>query len=138
MPGAHRGDDLARAQRQIKFAVAPALGDWLVLARITDIEIGKRQRTTASRTGDVDLRIEDQKRRREIAAERGKTDAPAFRRDMTDRADGLQTMMVGVAPPFALIVEDAACVETQIAADGAHMALGGAGNVGASLRHGGI
>ena len=43
-------------------------------------------------------------------------------------------MVVGVAPPFALIVEDAAGVEAEIAADRAHVAVGGAGDVGGRLR----
>src|ERR1700686_852753 len=44
-------------------------------------------------------------------------------------------MMIGVAPPFALIVENAARVEREIAADGAHIAVGRAGDMGRGLRH---
>ena len=43
--------------------------------------------------------------------------------------------MIGLAPPFALIVVDAAGVEGEIAADGAHVAMGRAGDVGRGLRH---
>ncbi len=44
-------------------------------------------------------------------------------------------MIVGVAPPFALIVENAARVEAKIAADRAHIALGRPGDMAGSLRH---
>src|SRR5450759_5420033 len=43
-------------------------------------------------------------------------------------------MVIGGAPPFALIVKDAAGVEAEIAADRAHVALGGAGDVAGGLR----
>src|SRR5262252_7624375 len=69
-----------------------------------------------------------------FAAESGKADAPAFRRDMAHGADGFQAMPVGVAPPFALVVENAAGVETEIAADRAHIALGRAGDMSGRLR----
>ena len=121
---AHRRDDLARPQRQIIFAVAARLGDRLVLARIADVEICERQRAPARRAGDVDLGAERQQRRRQIAAEGGEAHAAALRRDVADLAGGLEAMMVGGAPPFALIVEDAARVEAEIAADGAHVAMG--------------
>src|SRR6516164_8338632 len=44
-------------------------------------------------------------------------------------------MMIGLAPPFALIVEDAAGIERDVAADGPHIALGGAGDVTGGLGH---
>ena len=43
--------------------------------------------------------------------------------------------MIGGAPPFALIVEDAAGVEAEIAADRAHVAMGRPGDDGGGLRH---
>ena len=50
----------------------------------------------------------------------------------------LQAMRVGAAPPFALIVEDAARVEAEIAADRAHVAMGGAGDAVRGFSDGGI
>ncbi len=47
-------------------------------------------------------------------------------------------MVVGGAPPFALVIVEAARVETQIAADGSHVAVGGPGDATGSLRHHGI
>src|ERR1700722_10513565 len=44
-------------------------------------------------------------------------------------------MVVGGAPPFALIVEDAARIETKIAADCAHVAMGRAGDMRGRLSH---
>ena len=132
---AHRGDDLARAQRQIILAVALRLGDRHVLAREADIELLKRDRALAVRAGDVDLGAEREQGGREIAGESGKADAAAFRRDVADGAGGLQAVVIGVAPPFALIVEDAARVEAEIAAERAHVAVGRAGDVGGGLRH---
>ena len=123
------------AQRQEIFAVAAGFGDRLVLARITDIEIGERHRPAARRPRDVDLGIERQQRRRQVAAEGGEADAAAFRRDVADVAGGFQAMMIGVAPPFALIVENAARIEREIAADRAHVAVGRAGNMRRGLRH---
>ena len=57
---------------------------------------------------------------------------------MADGPGGLQAMVIGIAPPFALIVEDAARVETEIAADRAHVAVSWAGNVRGRLRDDGI
>ena len=98
-------------QRQEILAVAAGLRDRLILPRIADIEIGERQRPLACRSGNVDLGVERQQRRREIAAEGGKAHAAALRRHMADVAGGLEAMMVGGPPPFALIVEDAAGIE---------------------------
>ena len=44
-------------------------------------------------------------------------------------------MVIGRAPPFALIVIDAAGVEAEVAADRAHVAVGRAGDVTGGLRH---
>ena len=107
----------------------------LVLPRIADIEIGERHGARARRSGDVDLGVEREQRRREIAAEGGEAHAAALRRDMADFAGRLEAMVIGLAPPFALIVEDAARVEREIAADGSHVAVGRAGDVGGGLRH---
>src|SRR5205085_311948 len=79
-------------------------------------------------TGQIDLGAQRQQRRRKIAAEAGEAHAPAFRRDMTDAANRLEAMIVGGAPPFALVVEQAARVEAEVAAYGAHTAVCGPGN----------
>ena len=70
--------------------------------------------------GEIDFRIEREEGGREIAAEGREADAAALRRDVAYGAGGLQTVIIGVAPPFALIVIDAAGVEAEIAADRAH------------------
>jgi hypothetical protein len=57
---------------------------------------------------------------------------------VADGAGGLQAVIVGVAPPFALIVENAACIEAEIAADRAHVAVGRPGDVRGGLREHGI
>src|SRR5580658_942540 len=128
-PGARGDDDFARAQRQIILAVARRS----VMPRMADIELAQRQRPPSRRTGNLDLALERQQRRREITAEGGEADAAALGRDMTDRARGLEAMIVGLSPPFALVVVDAARVEAEIAADGAHLALRRAGDRRRSL-----
>jgi len=57
---------------------------------------------------------------------------------MAHRAGGLEAVMIGVAPPFALIVKNAAGVEAEIAANRAHIALGRPGDMRRCLRHRGI
>src|SRR5262245_64175443 len=44
-------------------------------------------------------------------------------------------MVVGGAPPLALVIEQAARVEAQIAADRSHVAMGGPGDEARGLRH---
>ena len=44
-------------------------------------------------------------------------------------------MVVGGAPPLALVIEQAARIEAQIAADRSHVAMGGPGDEGGGLRH---
>ena len=83
-------------------------------------------------------RIERHQRGREIAAEGGKAHAAALGRDVADLAGGLEAVIVGGPPPFALIVEDAARVEADVAADGAHVAMRRPGDGGRRLRHDGI
>src|SRR5262249_57711215 len=57
---------------------------------------------------------------------------------MTNFACRLKAMMVGGAPPFALVVEQTAGVETEIAAYRAHVAVGGPGDEGRRLCNNGI
>ena len=102
---------------------------------MADVELCERQRAPARGPDEVDLGAERQQRRRQIAAEGGKAHAAALRRHVADVARGLEAVIVGRAPPFALIVEDAARVEAEIAADRAHVAMGRAGDCGRRLRH---
>src|SRR6185436_14304204 len=81
---------------------------------------------------------EGQQRGGEIAGEGRKADAAALRRDVANRAGGLQAMIIGVTPPFALVIEDAARIETEIAADRTHVAVGGPGDMRGGLRDHGI
>jgi len=134
----HRSDELALAQREKIFSVAARLRNRLVLPRIADIEIGERQRARARRPGHRDFGVKREQRRRKIAAERGEADAAAFRRHVADVAGGFQAMAVGLAPPFALIVEDAAGIERKVAAERPHVAMGRSGNVTGRLRDDGI
>ena len=73
--------------------------------------------------------VEEQEGGCQIAGEGGETDALRLGRHVAYLADGLEAVVVGGAPPFALIVENAALVSrTDIAADRAHDAVGGAGD----------
>ena len=132
---AHGGDELARPQRQIVFAVAQRLGDRSSWRAVADIEPLERHRARPRRPGEIDLGAERHQRRREIAAEGGEAHAAALRRHVADIARGLEAMVVGGAPPFALIVEDAARVEAEIAADRAHVAMRRPGDGAGRLRH---
>src|SRR6478672_6747409 len=105
------------------------------MARVADIEAIERDRAFPRRPREIDLRVQRQQRRREIAAKGGEADAAALRRDMADVARGLEAVVVGGAPPFALIIEQAAGVEAEIAADRAHVAMGRPGDERGRLRH---
>ena len=84
-------------------------------------------RRVAARSGDLDLGVENEQRRREIAGERRVT-VVALRRDVAGLAAVLQAVVVGAPPPFALVVEDAARVEAEIAAERGDGAMAGAGD----------
>ena len=105
-----------------------------ILPRMTDIEARERNRAPALRPGEIDLGAERQQRRREIAAVGREAHAAALRRDVADVAGGLEAMVIGRTPPFALVVEDAARVEAEIAADRAHVAMRRPGDVRGGLR----
>ena len=102
---------------------------------MADVQAFERDRAFARGSGKIDFGVERQQGRREIPAEGGEADAAAFRRDVTDIAGGLKAMVVGGAPPFALVIEQAARIEAEIAADRSHVAMGGAGDEGGGLRH---
>ena len=105
-------------------AVALALGDRRS-CRHSRYRGRQRQRARPCRSREIDLGAERQQRRREVAAEGRETDAAALRRNVTDVAGGLKAMVIGGAPPFALVIEQAARVETEIAAYRPHVAVGG-------------
>ena len=96
-------------------------------AAVFRIKVGKRNAATAGRAGDFDLGAEHHQGRGEIAAEGGVA-ALALRRDVAGIAAMLEAIVVGVPPPFALIVVDAARIEAEIAADGRHGAVAGSGD----------
>src|SRR5438132_13234693 len=131
----HRGDDLAPTQREIVLAVTLSLGDRPILPRVTDIEALERDGAPAAGAREIDLGVECQQSRREIAAESRETDAAALWRYVADVARGLETMIVGAAPPFALVVVEAARVEAQIAAERSHIPMRGSRDEPSGLRH---
>ena len=100
-----------------------------------DIEARERHGAPPLRPGEIDLGVERHQRGREVAAVSGKAHAAALRRDVADVAGGLEAMMIGRAPPFALVVVDAAGVEAEIAADRAHVAVRRPGDLRRRLRH---
>ena len=108
------------------------------MARKADVELLEWNRAPACRTRDVDIGVEREQSWRKIARESCKAHAAALRCDVADGAGCLQAMVIGAPPPFALIVEDAARVEAEIAADGAHVAVRGAGDVRGGLRDDGV
>src|SRR5262249_26819796 len=112
--GSHtrRHDELTRPQREVVLAVAVFVGDRLVLARMADVQAVERRHAPPARPCDLDFGAEYQERRCEIPAEGGETDAAALRRDVADVARRLEAMVDRAAPPAALVVEDAARIET--------------------------
>ena len=89
-------------------------------------------------TGDVHLGAKGEQGGREVAGESRKAHATALRRNVAYRAGCLQAVIIGAPPPFALIVENAACVEAQIAADSSHIAVSGTSDVRGGLRENGV
>src|SRR5262245_40197808 len=100
-----------------------------------DINVPERSPSTAVRTRDLRIGAEREQRRREIAGIGGVATL-ALRRDVADVATPLQAESVRLAPPCALIVEDAARVEAEITADRRHGAVAGSGDRLGCLRHG--
>ena len=94
---------------------------------VLDIEFAERNAPALLRPGDFDLGSERQQGRCQIAGEGGMA-ALALRRHMADLAAVLEAVAVGVPPPLTLIVEDAARIEAQIAADRRHGAVARAGD----------
>src|SRR5262249_24790829 len=132
---AYRRDELAVSQRQVVLAVALALGDWSILSRVTDIELLERNGARSAGSREIDCGVERQQSRREIAAEGRKANAPAFRCHVADVAGRLEAMIVGGAPPFALVIVEAARVEADIAADRPHVAMSWPGDAAGGLRY---
>src|SRR6185369_11244774 len=119
-------------QGQIMLAVALPRA---VVARMPDVELLQRQSAPARGPDQIHLGAERHQGGRQVAAEGGEAYTAALRRHVADIARGLEAVVVGRAPPLALIVEDAARVEAQIAADGAHVAVRGPGDRARRLRH---
>src|SRR5439155_893428 len=114
----------------IVLAVTLSLRDWPILPRVTDIEALERDGAPTAGAREIDLGVECQQSRREIAAESRETDAAALWRYVADVARGLETMIVGAAPPFALVV-----VEAAIAAERSHIPMRGSRDEPSGLRH---
>ncbi len=130
----HGGDQLSWPQAQVILAVAFGRA---VVAGMADVEILQRQRASARGPDQIDLGAERQQGGGQVAAEGGEAHAAALGRHVADVAGGLEAVVVGLPPPLALIVEDAARVEAQVAADGAHVAMGRPGDGARRLRHDG-
>src|SRR5262249_10110779 len=118
---AHTGDELAGTQCEIMLTVPLASA---VVARVTNVELLQRERTDVHGTDDIDFGAERHQGGGEVATEGRKAHPAALWRDVTKVARRLETVVVGRAPPLALIVEDAARIKAQVTADGAHVALG--------------
>ena len=100
-----------------------------VLPRMADEEVAHGDRARAVRAEQVDFPVEQQHRRREIAGIGREADAFRLGRDMAHLAQfGLEAVVVGFAPPFGLVVVDAAGIQADVAADRAHVALGRPGD----------
>ena len=117
---AHRGDELADGQREVRRAVVA-------------VQVVQRHATRAAGCGDLDLGACSQQHRCHVAAERGVA-ALALRRHVAGVAAALQAPAVAGAPPFALVVVDAARVLAQVAAQRGHAAMAGAGHRACGLR----
>src|ERR1017187_5929427 len=115
-----RHDELAGRQCEMGLAVF-------------DIELAQRNSALALGAGNVDFGAINEQSRRQVAGESGMT-ALSLRGDVADVAAILQAIGVRTPAPFALIVINAAGIETQIAADGRHDAMPGPGDRFGRLR----
>src|SRR3974390_2870744 len=109
-----RHDELARGQSEMG-------------AAIFHIELAERHSPLALRTGDIDFGAEREQSGREIAGIGGMKPL-ALWSDVTNVAAMFEAIGVGVPPPLALVIVDAAGIEAQIAADRRHAAVAGAGD----------
>ena len=125
VPRAHRGDELARPQREIILAVAHA-------SRSPAGPAG-RSRYRGSSSGTVRLPCGPARSTSAPSVSKAGARSPLKVAKQTPRLFGatwqmspvvLRQWLIGGAPPFALVVEDAARVEAEIAADRAHVAMG--------------
>src|SRR6516162_3049094 len=129
---AHASDELTWTQCEITLTVPRASA---VVARFTNVELLQRERAGADGTDDIDFGTERHQGGGEVAAEGRKAHPAALWRDVAKIARRLETVVVGRAPPLALIVKHAACIKAQVTADGAHVALGGSSDGEGRLRH---
>ena len=107
----HGHEELACAEREMRAAVLA-------------IKLFERNAAAALQARDLQLGAQREQRRREVAGERGMAVRP-LRRDVTNVPAIFQAEPVGFAPPFALIVVDAARIETEIASERAQRAMAG-------------
>ena len=94
---------------------------------VLDEQRGQRQRACAAGAGDLDARIQRDQRRRDVAVVGGVA-AVALDDHVAFVAAQLQAVAIAGAPPLALVVEHAARVLAQVAAQRGGLAVRRAGN----------
>src|SRR5262249_51349596 len=104
-----------QADRYEEFAIGQCKMGFAIL----NINLAQGNSAGASRASNIDFGAKHQQGGRKIAAERGVA-ALSLRSDMADVPAAFKAISIGVSPPFALIVVDAARIEAQIAADRSH------------------
>ena len=94
-----------------------------VIHAVIAIEIRQRNRARAIGALEIDFSLVDHHRRCHISGNAAKQRFP--RRDMANVAFVLETEIVALAPPLGLVVEQAARIEAEAAADSAVGAMVG-------------
>src|SRR5262249_21964879 len=130
----HGSNVLARREQKKIFAVALCLRPRYVRRGKSDEKLHKGNGAFSRRTRDINFGAKCEQGGGKVAGESRKAHTAALRRNVAYGAGCLQAVIVGVSPPFALIVENAPCVETEIATDGSHIAVCGTGDVRGGLR----
>src|SRR5262249_36137273 len=121
------------SQRQKIFSVALCLRHRNVLPSESNIKLLEGNGAFPRCTRDVHFGAKCKQGGGKVARESREAHAATLRRDVAYCAGCLQAVVVGAPPPFALIVENAACVEAEIATNGSHVAVCGAGDVRGSM-----
>jgi hypothetical protein len=99
-----------------------AVGQSEMSLAVFHIELAQRNAAMALRADDVDFGAKNEQSGRKIATVGGVT-ALSLWGNMTNIPTILETICVGVPPPFALIVINAAGIDAQIAANRPHVAV---------------
>ena len=101
---------------------------------IIDIDVGERDTPATLDAGYLHIGTNREQRRCQIATE-SRMATLTLRGDMTGVAMSLEAVLVRLAPPFALIVKNTACVETEISANGSQRAVAWASYGSGGLRN---